>query len=45
VLLLDWAALTASYGGWSLNEIKELSPRERTNWLEISRAFGKVVRN
>jgi hypothetical protein len=29
--------------GWTLSEIKDLSPRERLNWLEIARAAGKVV--
>ncbi len=40
----DWMALSISFTGWNLNEIKELSPRERNNWLEMARTIGKLVR-
>jgi hypothetical protein len=39
----DWLALTKSFKGWTLTEIKELTPRERQNWLEVAREYGKVV--
>jgi hypothetical protein len=38
-------ALAHSFTGWSLEEIKNLSPRERLNWLEMAREYGKVVKN
>jgi hypothetical protein len=41
----DWAAVANSYPGFTLNEIKDLSPRERFNWLEIAREEGKVKKN
>lgn len=44
-LLLDWSSLTYSYPGWSLKEVKSLSPRERENWLQIASQLGKVTRN
>jgi hypothetical protein len=34
-LLAEWKALTDEYKGWTLTEIKELSHRERKNWLEL----------
>jgi hypothetical protein len=40
----EWAALTESYSGWTLSEIKDLSRRERLNWLEVARESGKIVR-
>jgi hypothetical protein len=42
--MTQWTALSASYTGWSLTEIQELSPRERNNWLEIAREYGLVVK-
>jgi hypothetical protein len=36
-LVAEWAALTRSFKGWTLTEIKQLSPRERKNWLEVAR--------
>jgi hypothetical protein len=42
VLLGQWKLLTENYPGWTLTEIKELSPRERINWLEIAKEDGKV---
>lgn len=44
-LMLDWSSLAYSYPGWSLAEIKTLSPRERDNWLQIASQLGKVARN
>jgi hypothetical protein len=41
-LIRDWKVLTENYPGWTLNEIKDLSPRERINWLELAREDGKV---
>jgi hypothetical protein len=43
-LLEELALISFSFSGWNLEEIKCLSPRERTNWLEIARFFGKVSR-
>ena len=42
--MAEWAVLSVSFPGWTLNEVKEMSRRERTNWLEIARELGKVVR-
>jgi hypothetical protein len=36
-LLAEWSMLTNEYVGWTLTEIKQLSYRERKNWLEIAR--------
>lgn len=36
-LMAEWTALTKSFKGWTLTEIKALSPRERKNWLEVAR--------
>jgi len=44
-LMNQWSALAEVYSGWSLKEIKKLSPRERINWLEIAREKGKVKKN
>jgi hypothetical protein len=41
----EWAALSSSYSGWTLKDIRKLSRRERTNWLEIAREQGKVTRD
>ena len=41
-LFSEWAALTQLYDGWSLEEIKGLSRRERLNWLEVAKArYGR----
>jgi hypothetical protein len=40
----DWSAIASSYPGFSLAEIKEMTPVERHNWLELARENGKVVR-
>ena len=37
-LFSEWAALTQLFEGWSLEEIKGLSRRERLNWLEIAKS-------
>jgi hypothetical protein len=44
-LMKTWAFLSKLYKGWTLTEIRELSYRERLNWLEIARTSGKVVRD
>lgn len=41
----QWKTLVDAYQGWSLYEIKALSPRERLNWLEVGREFGKVIKH
>ena len=41
----QWMTLVEAYSGWSLNDIKSLSVRERLNWLEAGRELGKVTRN
>jgi hypothetical protein len=41
----DWASIALSYPGFSLSEIKEMTPIERNNWLELATEFGRVVRN
>jgi hypothetical protein len=41
----QWKTLVDAYQGWSLNEIRSLSVRERLNWLEIAREYGKVIKN
>jgi hypothetical protein len=42
--MAEWALLTLSFPGWTLTEIKDMSRRERNNWLEVARELGKVVR-
>jgi hypothetical protein len=41
--MYEWAQLATSFVGWSLNEIKDLSPRERTNWLSIAGNLGRIA--
>jgi len=41
----QWKLLVEAYQGWTLNEVRSLSPRERLNWLEIARESGKLVKN
>jgi len=36
-LTLLYDALARKYPGWTLNEIRDLTVRERENWLEILR--------
>jgi hypothetical protein len=42
--MTQWSAIAKYFTGWSLDEIKELSPRERLNWLEIIRESKGIVR-
>lgn len=42
--MYEWKLLATSFSGWTLSEIRELTPRERKNWLEVAREIGKVVR-
>jgi hypothetical protein len=42
--MAEWAVISLSFPGWTLTEIKEMSRRERTNWLEVAKEYGKVVR-
>jgi hypothetical protein len=44
--MMDWLVLSTLFPGWSLEEIKSLSPRERKNWMDLSSSFKKAtVRN
>jgi len=36
-LLAEFMALSDRHPGWTLTEIKELSVRERRNWIEIAK--------
>jgi hypothetical protein len=43
-LFSEWAALTQLYEGWTLEDIKSLSNRERKNWLEIAKnRYGRIT--
>jgi hypothetical protein len=42
--MAEWVALTISYPGWSLESIREMSSRERNNWLEIAKNQGRIIR-
>jgi hypothetical protein len=45
-LFSEWAALTQMYEGWTLEDIKGLSKRERSNWLEIAMTrYGRSSEN
>jgi FtsZ-interacting cell division protein ZipA len=44
-LMATWMALSKLFNGWTLTEIRELSYRERLNWLEMARVSGKVVKD
>ena len=35
-LVRSWSALSRAYPGWSLSEIKSLSPRERMNYMRMA---------
>jgi hypothetical protein len=35
--MAEWLALSERHQGWTLTEIKELSVRERKNWLELAK--------
>jgi hypothetical protein len=41
----ELVALTLSYKGWTLSEIKDLTYKERQNWIEISKQYGLTARN
>lgn len=41
--MIDWLALTHTYPGWTLTEIKELSYKERKNWLNVAKEYRKAV--
>jgi hypothetical protein len=41
--MMDWLVLSNMFPGWSLAEIKDLSPRERQNWLTLSSNFKKTM--
>jgi hypothetical protein len=36
--MAEWSALSDRHSGWTLTEIKELSWRERTNWIELMKS-------
>lgn len=38
-LMRSWTILIRLYQGWTLSEVKDLSPRERRNWIEIASAL------
>jgi hypothetical protein len=42
--MLDYALLATAFPGWSLEELKKLSPRERKNWVEVAKATGRIRR-
>lgn len=42
--MIQWSTLSREYPGWSLDEVKEFSPRERLNWLELAREAKGIVR-
>jgi hypothetical protein len=33
--MAEWLALSDRHPGWTLTEIKDLSNRERKNWIEL----------
>jgi hypothetical protein len=35
--MAEWLALSDRHEGWTLTEIKELSHRERNNWLALAK--------
>ena len=37
--------ISHTYPGWTLKEIKKFTRRERTNWLEMAKVQGTVVRS
>jgi hypothetical protein len=40
--MFELATLAGAYPGWSLETLKDLSPRERKNWIEVGKATGKI---
>lgn len=43
-LMIVWGILVHSFPGWNLSEVQKLTPRERSNWLEIATQYQKVQR-
>jgi hypothetical protein len=43
-LLAEWLVLTHHFSGWTLTEIKDLSPRERKNWIALANELGKALK-
>ena len=42
-MFAEWAAISDMYKGFTLNEIKEMSKRERQNWLNLAKArYGRT---
>jgi len=41
--MVDWVVICNLFPGWSLEEVKGLSQRERKNWLEIATSFNKAL--
>jgi hypothetical protein len=40
-LVAEWSMLVTTFRGWTLTEIKEMSYRDRKNWLEIANKIRK----
>jgi hypothetical protein len=40
--MFEWASLTIGFSGWSLTEVKEMSPRERANWIQVAKGLGRL---
>ena len=43
-LLREWQLISEVFVGWTLEEVKGLTPRERKNWIELGKEMGRVVR-
>jgi hypothetical protein len=37
--MIEWGNLSRFYPGWTLSEIKDLTPADRKNWFEIARSM------
>jgi hypothetical protein len=35
--MYEWSTIAVSFRGWGLSDIKDMSPRERKNWLEVAK--------
>lgn len=44
-LVRSWVALSKAYPGWSLDEVKSLSPRERLNYIQLAIEMNGGVRS
>lgn len=42
LLVREWALISHAFTGWGLTEVKDLSPRERENWLSVAAELGKL---